>query len=68
MFLAGLVANVVRSLDKTHIQQMISEKWTDWYYIKDLHKLVWKDEILQLDNNSTEADIGSKVASTVAAL
>lgn len=68
MLLAGLVANVLRSLDRTHIQQMISEKRQDWHCIKDLHKLVWKDEILQLGKDSTEGDIGSKVASAMAAL
>jgi hypothetical protein len=68
MLLAGLVANVLRSLDRTHIQVMVSAKQKDWYYIKDLHKLVWKNEILQLDQNSTEADVGSKVASAMATL
>jgi len=68
MLLAGLVANVLRSLDRAHIQQMIAEKRKDWHYIKELHKIVWKDEILQLDNNSTEADTGSKVASAMAVL
>jgi hypothetical protein len=68
MLLAGLVANVLRSLDRTHIHVMVSAKQKDWYHIKDLHKLVRKDEILQLDKYSTEADIGSKVASAMATL
>lgn len=38
MLLAAPVANVLRALDRTHIQQIISEKWKDWHYIKDLHK------------------------------
>ena len=68
MLLAGLVANVLRSLDRTHIQQMISEKRKDWYYIKELHKLVWKNEILQLDEGSAEGDTGAKLASAIAVL
>lgn len=68
MLLAGLVANVLRSQDRTHVQQMISEKRKDWYYVKDLHKLVWKNEVLQLDEESTWADTGSKLARALAAL
>jgi hypothetical protein len=68
MLLAGLVANVLRSLDRTHIQVMVSAKQKDWYYIKDLHKLVWKDEILKLNKDSTETDVGSNVASAMATL
>lgn len=68
MLLAGLVANVLRSLDRTHVQQMISEKRKDWYYVKDLHKSVWKDEILQLDDEAAETDTGSKLARALAAV
>lgn len=68
MLLAGLVSNVLRSLDRTHVQQMISEKRKDWYYVKDLHRLVWKDEILQLDKESAETNIGSKLAKAFAEL
>jgi hypothetical protein len=66
--LAGLVANALRSLDRTHIQVMVSAKQKDWYYIKDLHKLAWKDEILQLDKSSAETDVESKVANAMATL
>ena len=45
---------------------MISEKRKSWCYIEDLHKLVWKDEILRLDHGSAEEDAESKVASTMA--
>jgi hypothetical protein len=68
MLLAGLVANVLRSLDRTHIQVMVSAKQKDWHHIKDLHKFVWKDEILQLDVSSNEVDFGSKIASAMAVL
>ena len=66
--LAGLVSNIMRRLDRTHIQHMIWEKRQDWYHIKDLHNVVWKNEILQLDGDSTEADTGSKVAKALATL
>lgn len=68
VLLAGLVANVLRSLDRTHVQQMISEKRQDWYYVKYFHKWVWKNGILQLDDNSTDLDSGLKLAKAVAAL
>ncbi|KAM0710780.1 hypothetical protein Q7P35_001518 [Cladosporium inversicolor] len=68
VLLAGLVANVLRSLDRTHVQQIVSEKRKDWYYMKDLHKLVWKYEILQLDQEVAETDTGAKLARALVAL
>lgn len=68
VLLAGLVANVLRSLDRTHIQVMVVAKQKEWCYIQDLHKLVWKEELLQLDSGSTEGDTGSRIASAMAML
>lgn len=34
MLLAGLVSNVLRSLNSTHIQVMVSAKQKDWHYIR----------------------------------
>lgn len=47
---------------------MISEKRKDWYYVKGLHKSVWKDEILQLEKESADADTGLKLARALATL
>jgi hypothetical protein len=66
--LAGLVSNILRSLERTHIQNMIWEKREGWCHIKDLHNVVWKNEVLQLDSVSAEADVGSKVARALATL
>lgn len=66
--LAGLVSNILRSLERTHIQHMIWEKREGWCHIKDLHNVVWKNEILQLDSVSAEPDTGSKVAKALATL
>lgn len=60
--------HLLRSLDRTHIQVMVSAKQKDRYYIQDLYRVVWKDEILKLDSNSTEADSGSTIASATAVL
>lgn len=59
---------MLRSLDRTHVQQIVSEKRKDWYYLKDLHKVVWKDEILQLDQEVAETDTGAKLARALVAL
>lgn len=66
--LAGLVANLLRSLERTWIMRCIDEKRKDLYLIKDLHILVWKTDILQVGIDSTGADVGSKIARAVAML
>ncbi|KAK6006163.1 hypothetical protein QM012_006573 [Aureobasidium pullulans] len=46
--LAKLVSNLCRSLERHWIRREISEKKRDRYKIEDLHRKVWKEEILQV--------------------
>lgn len=64
--LAGLVSNILRSLERTHIQRVFEGSVR--IGIKDLHNVVWKDEIPQLDSESAEAGVGSKVAKALVTL
>ncbi|KAL1582943.1 hypothetical protein WHR41_08180 [Cladosporium halotolerans] len=59
--LAGLVTNLLRPLEADWIQRGISAKAADMYRIKDLHTVIWKQEILQVGVDSTEAATGSKI-------
>lgn len=63
--LAGLVSNLLRSLDRTWIKRLIDEQKKDIHLIRDLHNLVWKNEILQTGVDHTEAE---KIVSVVATL
>jgi hypothetical protein len=64
--LADLISHLLRSLDKDWIMREISEKKKNIHLIKDLHTVVWKNEILQVGVDSAEAACGSKIASAMA--
>lgn len=59
--LADLVTNLLRPLETDWIQRGISAKAADICRIKDLHTAIWKQEILQVGVDSTEATTGSKI-------
>jgi hypothetical protein len=66
--LADLISHLLRSLDKEWITREISEKKKDMHLIKDLHTVVWKNEILQVGVDSSEEACGSKIAAAMATL
>jgi hypothetical protein len=66
--LADLISHLLRSLDKDWITREISEKKKNTHLIKDLHTVVWKNEILQVGVDSAEAGCGSKIAMAMATL
>jgi hypothetical protein len=66
--LADLISHLLRSLDKDWIVREISEKKKNIHLIKNLHTVVWKNEILQVGVDSSEAACGSKIATAMATL
>jgi hypothetical protein len=66
--LADLISHLLRSLDKDWIMREISEKKKNIHLIKNLHTVVWKNEILQVGVDSSEAACGSKIATAMATL
>jgi hypothetical protein len=66
--LANLISHLLRPLDKDWITREISEKKKNIHLIKDLHSVVWKNEILQVGVDSSEAACGSKIAAAMATL
>lgn len=59
--LADLVTHLLQPLETDWVQRGISAKVADIYHIKDLHTVIWKQEILQVGVDSTEAITGSKI-------
>lgn len=59
--LAALVKNLMQPLEKDWIARNISEKRKGIVLIMDLHTIVWKQEILEVSVESTEANSGSKL-------
>ena len=60
--LAGLISRLLSNLDRAWIKRGIDEGKKDRYFIKDLHNVVWKNEILKVGVDSTEAE---QIASAV---
>jgi hypothetical protein len=59
--LAALVKNLMQPLERDWITRSISEKRKGILLIVDLHTEVWKQEILEVGVDSTEANTGSKL-------
>ena len=59
--LAALVKNLMQPLERDWITRSISEKRKGIVLIMDLHMVVWKQEILEVGVDSTEAYTGSKL-------
>jgi len=54
--LATLIAHLLRHLDRVWIRREVDEKRRGVHFIPDLHKIIWKEEIvLQVGGNSTTA-------------
>jgi len=61
--LAALIAHLLRHLERVWIQREVDEKRRGVYFIPDLHKMIWKEEIvLQVGANSTTA-VGATIRS-----
>lgn len=59
--LAALVKNLMQPLERDWITRSISEKRKGIVLIMDLHTVVWKQEILEVGVDSTDAANGSKL-------
>lgn len=66
--LAALISHLLQPLERDWISRSISESRKGILLIQDLHTQVWKDEILQIGENSTEAALGTKLISAMDAL
>jgi hypothetical protein len=67
-YLANLLTNLLQPLEKDWIQRAIAEKQKGVHLLRDLHVIVWKEIILQVGEDSSEADTGSVIAGAVASL
>lgn len=59
--LAALISHLLQPLERDWILRERDEKRKEAFLIKDLHTKAWKNEILQVGVDSTEAAIGSKI-------
>jgi len=59
--LAALVKNLLQPLERDWISRSISERRKGIVLITELHTVVWKQEILEVGVDSTEATVGSKL-------
>lgn len=59
--LAALVKNLMQPLERDWVTRSISEKRKGIVLIVDLHTLIWKQEILEVGVDSTDAAYGSKL-------
>lgn len=66
--LADLIAKLLGFLDRHWIKRAVDEGRKGIYSIKDLHTVVWKNEILQVGVDSSEAVVGSEIARSMAML
>lgn len=66
--LADLVTHLLQPLETDWIRRGVSAKVAGTYLIKDLHTVLWKQAILQVGVDSTEAATGSKLEKAVKVL